>query len=245
MTDVVYILAQGEQRRWSRNGKGLQEKLPPFKHLLPVGKYGTPIISRTFIMLRCHMYSDYLWAIARTEAVSAVIPNIPLNEPTGPILQSVAMLLAGEFDRWIFLLGDVVYSHQLLDAILDCKQEVKFFGRVGGNRFTGKEASELFGLVVDSTAVENVRKHCLWLLRRGGTVHNPKLWHLYRQIAGLDVKDWESFEPEILHRVDDYTDDIDGPEEYKKFWNKLNTYAAKDDDQCRCDLVRQELFSSK
>lgn len=242
---IAFILAQGENSRWrARNGKvKLVGEFPPYKHMIPMGKYGAPNIARTKIMMRTHGYIGDLVSIARHEA-SAGGNNAELGEPTGPILQTVAMC-APSPGRIIILLGDVVYSHSLIDAILDDMAKVRFYGRIGPNKVTKKQVSEIFALAIEDEWKERVVKACEGLIRRGGLSVDPKLWHLYFHLNGIDIDEVPEdkyINEDMFYHVDDYTDDIDSVEEFSEFYMSLNTEAAHDDAHCRCDLRRSELF---
>lgn len=236
---TIFIMAQGEGLRWRPNN-GQFKEMPPYKHLLPIGKYGAPILGRTLTMLISHGVMDPIITIARPDA-SAGGRMLTFSEPTGAIVLSIASVLLAAENEIIILLGDVVFSHDLVERILQDRAPLRFYGRIGTNHFTGKEVSELFAMKVQESQREFVLKECEWLLSHGRLQYPPKMWQLYRKCADLPLHE-QKFEVELLFRSYDYTDDVDSPEEYNFFWNKLNTEAAQDDDKCWCDLRRAELF---
>lgn len=237
---MILIMAQGVQARWRRTNGDVE--LPAFKQMIPVGKYGAPIIARTQIMATTHGYTEGMVVIGKPD-VSGGGHHAELPEPVGPLLSGVRGTSGLWIGRVIILLGDVVYSHNLLDYILQDKADIRFYGRSGMNHFTGKAAPELFACAFNEHMYDEILDHCNWMLERGQPIdYPPKLWSLYRLCAGFEHYDYK-YEKKILHNNRDYTDDIDSPEEHKQFWDILNTEAAKDDDQCWCDLRRGELFS--
>jgi len=237
---MILIMAQGEQMRWRRTNGDVDQ--PAYKQMIPMGKYGAPIIARTQIMVTTHGYTEGMIVIGKAEASGGGY-SVELIEPVGPLLQGIRSTSDSWKGRVIILLGDVVYSHSLLDYILIDNADIRFYGRSGMNHYTGKAAPELFACAFNENKYDEILDHCNWMLKRGQpTKYPPKLWALYRLCAGYEHYDY-MYEKKILHNGRDYTDDIDSPEEHKRFWNILNTEAAKDDDQCWCDLRRRELFS--
>ena len=89
------------------------------------------------------------------------------------------------------------------------------------NNVTGKEASEIFALSFSS----NVSPF-IWDKMRHIWFHNgnnqAKLWTLYDYMKDCGSLDFISI-------PDDYTDDVDSPEEYEQFFDKLKECALEDD----------------
>lgn len=236
---TILIMAQGVQARWRKVNGGVE--LPAHKQMIPMGKYGAPIIARTQIMITTHGHVGNAVVVGPNEvAAGGISAEIP--EPVGPLLQGIQATKGFWNGRVIILLGDVVYSHSLIEFILLDTADIRFYGRPGVNHFTGKAAPELFACAFNENKYEEILDHCNWMLDRNQQIkYPPKLWALYRLCAGFEHYNY-MYEKEILHNNMDYTDDIDSPEEFTLFWNILNTEAAKDDDQCWCDLRRGELF---
>ena len=228
-------MAQGEGTRWQLDNPYLHAvpRLPREKHLINIGKHGTPNLHRTLCLLKYHGY-PYVTIVARPWAnVGASELTVTLGDPTGPLLNGLHMTQNLWVDnKTIVLLGDVIYSHAMIHTML-LKPGLHFYGRIGANKFTGKEASELFAMTFHKEHHKEIIEHCEWMTAFGSPrKYPPKLWALYRLLAGFDHADESKFEDEILVQLNDYTDDIDSIQGYLKWWNALNTHAAQDDDAC-------------
>jgi len=236
----IFIMAQGRGRRWKPHDGRLKD-LPSIKHLIAIGKYGAPIISRTQILITLH--SQHLpmkieYTVVATPWDSGQSPPthfFTLAEPTGPLIDGIYQTRPMWGERVIFLLGDVVFSHALIDVILLDTGELTFFGRLGPNPVTGKAASELFGVAIAEERYEDVLAWMAKATARGSefTYPCPRLWDLYYNFED---------QGRLVSLKGDYTDDIDSIQEYDQFWHSLNREAAEDDDSCWCDLRRKELF---
>jgi hypothetical protein len=238
------ILSQGEGNRWKKGrGNGRRgPKLPHEKQLVPMGKYGAANIVRTYFMLRNHGCPDIV-LVARPDANGGLHGiTLPAKEPTGELLQGVLTSMTMWAEKTMILLGDVAFSHAMIDHML-LNNGLNFYGRAGANRFTGKEAGELFGLVFHTEHRIEIMNHCHWMTARGRPInYPPKLWALYRLMAGFEHDAEGQVEDKLLVQLDDYTDDLDSPEGYKQFWSKLNGEAAIDDDTCFCDDKYQDMI---
>lgn len=199
----IFILAQGEGKRWNE-----ETTIPvpcEYKQMLPI--QGVPNILRTISMLDGRDYT----LVARGEMLSPKqheITNghlLTLQWAGNSILDGIKQLLPVD-DDVLFLLGDVIFSPRRLQQILSPKGDLYVSGRLGKNRFTGKLAGEIFSLYVQ----RDYQDKLLNLIHT--TQRGSKLWHLDLPFMGLE-RDW--------------TDDIDSPEEYEQFYDKLNDLAGQ------------------
>ena len=239
MAMKIYLLAQGQGSRCSvdpirhPNSPELPSK---YKQLIPMGYVEQPdgscdteyLITRTI-----RQVGGELSVVADGDFFPYMPEGIDFRtfrEPTGCILEGISRTK----DEWyehsvIFLLGDVIYSNRAMRRILRSTDEIAFFGRFGSNKKTGKLAPEIFALSICS---DELVQHSVWKWMRRIWFHdanvNAKLWTLYDFIAdpeeilqtGATVK---------FHVIDDYTDDIDSPEEYQRFFDILKESAIEDD----------------
>lgn len=223
---TVIVMAQGEGSRWDLQ----RYRLPhvPFKHLALIGN--ETLIGRTARMLRERRVGRVI-VVGYEEFRASIEPSeLFIQKSTGPLLDGI--VATHEFwktDRVIFLLGDVLFSHAAMQTILDDESQIMFFGRTGPNKITGKQAPELFGFNMRRLTFPSVTHHCHWMNARGRKIrYPPKLWALNRMMGGL-----EHYEPlvsiELITEINDYTDDLDSPEEYKHFWPQMVLEALKED----------------
>lgn len=200
----IFIMAQGSGDRWRRSDRN--DWIPPveYKQLLQIGDES--IIGRTYRM--ASKYSNDVIPICRGEFLEEFPKSttiVSLREPVGKLLHGIweTRHMWHVADRNVFLLGDVVYSEDTLDRILSDDELCSIYGRLGQNKYTGKKAGELFSL----SFYGNEWKHRMLvdLPKIGG-----KLWDLYEVMGD-----------EFFRSVDDYTDDIDSPEGYQKWYEIL------------------------
>lgn len=210
---MIYILAQGKGSRWKDGLRVGKEFDAPseYKQLIPIN--GKPNLFRTIDMLN---RDDYM-VVASPEMFEGIWLNKvqhklhTLSSP-GSILDGISQLTGT-----VYLLGDVVFSKDLLNQILSHKEDkYTLWGRKGKNRFTGKAAGEIFALTASVEFMPLVRQQLNHV-----KLFENKLWGFYnhRMFCGyfMDVFSW--------------TDDIDSPEEYEQFYNKLNSLATLEDEE--------------
>jgi len=208
----IFVMAQGKGSRWQED---TYISLPSrFKQLTPLGE--ETIITRTLRQVKdCSdvtVIADGYFAAYMPQNVKLTYFRFPGSLLSG-IWQTIKWM--DNYDRNIILLGDVVYSNSLIKEILMVKEEYKIYGRRTGNLVTGKKARELFALEVSHALVPSLKHDIKICLERN---KHARLWDLHHEVnSQLDV--------------DDYTDDLDSPEEYNQFWNKLKAAALKDDNE--------------
>jgi len=206
----VFVMAQGDGSRWSEDT--YMELPSEFKQLTPLGN--ETIITRTLRQL-----GDLdVTVIAPGEFAEYVLPfgvHLKYFRVPGSLLSGIkqAIKWMDLYDRNVVLLGDVVYSNSLISDILTMKEQYRIYGREDGNPVTGKKAKELFALVITHDLIPLLEYDIDICLERN---KHARLWDLQGEI-------------ESLLYIDDYTDDLDSPEEYIQFWNKLEFAALEDD----------------
>jgi len=198
-------------------------KFPP-KQLFYVGE--KTVIQRTIDMIKDYGISQDI-LVSAPRIVRKTLRDVECVSPSysGELLSGILQM----FQYWdhsgtLFLLGDVVFSHDLLHKISH-SLDMTFIGRLGQNPITGKEASELFGVYVESS-FKLLRKLCNKLVIENE--HSAKLWALYKEFCHLNNIEWQKENPYLLNSTD-YTDDCDSPEEFFAFWEALVLAALEDD----------------
>jgi len=215
-------MAHGLQERWV---VGAHRSFRA-KHLLPI-KDKTPMLKRTIDLFEPHGdIFTFAWKWYEEWIEYSCLPIHPVRSLLDGVLQTRQYWS----DRTIFLLGDVLFSRQ---AVLDISKinKLKFFGRPAPNRVTGKRASELFGFTMMRNDWDQIIEHCEFMTVPTGKPKNlkypPKLWALYRLCCGNEVHQ-DIIDLDYLWVIDDYTDDIDSPEAWKRFWGTMIKAEAKD-----------------
>ena len=211
-------MAHGRGDRWIA-GTFRDGWNPPclFKQLIQIGKY--PNITRTLKMLHSLGQTDIL-VIAPGEFLSYVEDYAQmesLHEQSGHLHQGIVETYSywKDADRLLFLYGDVIYEWYALARILfDELHRVSFFGRKGSNIHTGKVANEIFSIGVPKTYNDEFYSE----IKRGWNKRRPRIWdYTYTD----DTADFIE--------LDTWSDDVDSPEEYEQFFEKLKECALEDD----------------
>ena len=210
----VFLMAQGKGSRWGN------PDLP--KQCIPIG--GRPLIDRTMSMIP----DGYLVTLISPDDVLSCISTertfaYDYFVDPGSLLKGIWLCrhhIDPAMDNALFLLGDVVFSRKMAHYIFSKTwNEITLFGRIGANKKTGKAASELFALWIPYHSAESFFSELklVWVsLADSG--NEGKLWNLSRE-----------FGYRIRTLKDDYTDDIDSPQEYEQFYDLLNLSAIEDD----------------
>ncbi len=203
---IVLILAAGEQTRWGDNGRP--------KQLVDIG--GEPLLVR--LVRQCRerghepvvvTHDDRLKLSQRTFAPAArrwVVETLlftrELWEP-----------------RTVVLLGDVVFTEEAIDKVLACRSPMQVFGRKELRwRLVGRYY-EIFALSFDRACHQRIGwtldKSIEEALRRPGPLAG-KLRTFYEVYCGLDLGSFQH-EDEVFYPIEDWTEDIDAPEDYQQF----------------------------
>lgn len=207
-------MCQGRGSRWS---EGLRPGITvpcDYKQLVPVNEI--PLIERTLSQVRGVSYTVLIGHGTIYRTYHSHIHT--LRDPAGSILDGILRTT----NHWenetdvVYLLGDVVYSNYAIFVILSnlyITPPITLYGRLTGNLYTGKSAREIFALHI----------------RPGDDVYNLiKKLNYEKDVSG---KLWDVYaETKTIVPVADYTDDVDSPEEYAKFFRELERRARFDDE---------------
>jgi len=192
----IIILCAGKQTRWQlpmRNG----EVPPSSKHFISI--WGEPLIKR---MLRQLPIVPII--IGNTPELRALKTAYLHPDNTRNKASSILYCLAYWNHRNIILLGDVLFTEQTLLEILNCPDEVAFFGR----------GSELFAMTFDERYYDQMMQH----LREASKVKDKgNLWDIYKLVIGVPP-DSDERDSAVFHEVKEpLTRDFDWPDQYQQF----------------------------
>ena len=227
MNTSIIILAHGNQERWLPAERA--EAHYKSKHLLPVRNQ--PLLKRTIELFK--PYGDifvYAWGWYE-EWIDYPCLTI---QPVKSLLNGILQTRDHWGDRTIFLLGDVLFSRSAVSTIVEKSKssEILFFGRPHPNTVSGKRASELFSFTMTEENWDQVISHCEFMTVPTGSPKNlkypPKLWSLYRLLCGNECHQ-DIIDLNLLWVINDYTDDVDSPEAFERFWGKMVEAEKRDD----------------
>jgi len=220
----IFIMAQGAGSRWEIDKHNNWYPPADYKQLVPIGD--ETIITRTIRQFT----PNEMAVIAHGDVFYPVILNkayiMTFQGDVGTIIRGLWM--TNEFWREdqqiVFLLGDVVFSNDLVEQILSKEHytTATIFGRTGSNPVTRKRAKEIFALVIPSGA----ESHNFWRQEfRSFWVNHfgEKLWDFY----SINYPELDFVE------INDYSDDVDSPQEYQQFYPRLQEATVNDDAKLR------------
>lgn len=211
------IMAGGKGLRWTIESKTSTVAINKLDVLID----GQPLLARTLAML---------------EQLGAPGPELcgaPESLRTGrhavsePSVEGLCGALSGWMadrnDAVVILLGDVAWSHDSLSRVCcERPEDIRFYGKLGANRFTGKPWGEIYALSAPSRALEHFSASL-----RNCACADPaaRLWDLYGAVSGTTPlsRDPHPLWPQTpwFSEIEDWTDDIDRPVDYRNLLRAL------------------------
>lgn len=215
----IIILAQGHQSR--------MPDLKISKQLIPLVGTET-IIGRTLRLLAMITQATVTVVAPATDPWRAFClrHGVALRTHAWPgdsvldgIQQSADLL---RIERHVYLLGDVAFSRAMLERAVAPGGPTRFFGRSDKSAITGKRHGELFGLQIDplnSEPLSAAVSDPAWRkgIRRPGSP--GQLWDLQKRLGS----------PIEEAGADDWSDDIDTPDDFLRVLPRLRDLAAAED----------------
>lgn len=183
------------------------------KHFVELG--GETIIGR-LVRLFSERGVDDIWIVGPDERYD--LPGTRLYVPTQVPEHFDANKILNSSELWegrtVVFYGDVYLTDEGADLVVGETREWVAFGRWGNHRWTGA-TSELFGFAFDPSTFDANRETLLHIagMRRRGELSRCAGWEFYWGHHGNPRK-WEIY-PETWCPIDDMSDDIDTPKQYK------------------------------
>lgn len=194
---IALILAAGEARRM--NGE--------LKQLLPMGN--TTILGRILTQLKERQQRAIL--VTHNSAIADYHHRVHNPVKRDTVCDSLLSTAHLWDNRTVVLLGDVVYSSDTFDHIMNCKDRIRVFGNT----------AEIFAIVFNSQHHGKIRA----ALRKASKHRLGKLRYFYRYYCGLpvDMKERRGNPPEerVFYRIHDWTRDVDTPYHYERLLVEL------------------------
>lgn len=238
------MLAQGEGSRWANNPRHqrFNEEAPIYKQLLAVR--GEPILARSAKLFRSRGFDVTVVASPELLMLSGT-EGITLEDPGTDILECVLKLmeLYPATQITVMALGDVIFSRDAVEKLAEAveSQPMGCMARVFPSKVCDKVADEVFAIWYWAEQWPIVEGRARVMVMPGGKpgsrpLRPRKPWAFpfavapdlnrvrrgYKSDHGL-----KSIEGDLL-TILDYTDDVDSPEEWLKFWYDLLAAAEAD-----------------
>jgi hypothetical protein len=118
----------------------------------------------------------------------------------------------------VLLLGDVYFSDLAMRKILTptAGREYRAFGRHGGSNITHTPYGELFAHTWWPEHIHEIEQHLAHVEQaRAQGILRPHGWMLLRSFQG-DPLDRHIVKPRYFTQINDWTDDIDYPEDFER-----------------------------
>ena len=222
---VVVLMCHGKQSRMC--------DYEGYKHLVPV--CGEPLVQRTGRMLRELREQALIRVVApdveEWRAVTREMGADLVATPHPLFLAALPEVIPTGIkpDRFLILCGDVIFSPEILQRLVDAKAPVAFAGRFVPNIFTGRPAGELFGLSLEGKFLYPFVSGIKDMIGKLGTMRSQLEGVLDDRTAVEAVMEknlrlwmlmhiWEdSGMGEVIEcKWTDYIDDIDGPDDLER-----------------------------
>jgi choline kinase len=205
----VLILAAGTGMRFGKRPKQL--------YGLPRGE---TILSRMVRQIRSRGHEPILVTHNNKLKDAADSLGIQVFEPTkhGWTVETLLSTLERWNDRTIVFLGDVIYSMRVMNEVFACDDQIRVFG----------DEYEIFAVVFCRSVWEKVSRVLreVIAMRGKGTLR----W-FYQQYCGFPIGGSE-VEDAVFHRIcyiEDYTMDIDTPEDCEILRRKIERGRLEDE----------------
>ena len=205
----IVIMAAGKCKRWG-NYLGIPKQLAEVN--------GEPIIKRTIRLLKERGVGD-IWVTVREYGQYG---DLGVNEHiTSPNEVSIDRVWgAKELAPCIYLYGDVYYTEEAIDTILENKSEWQFFGRRVMKNI--KNNREIYAIKANAFLIQKAGE--LRELHLSGKLSNSLGQHLHCYMIGIPINPrsrnfiFKTNEIADHHTdINDLTDDFDHPRDYRNF----------------------------
>jgi len=220
----ILILAAGEGDRWAKDPKWTAE-YP--KQLAPVGPH--TVIERQLRQIAKFKWDHPVYLVVRDRSIEGEFLRVahalqtiragivvPKHERSIFIVREMAEAKDYWFQDWtIVLLGDVVYSEEVMRGLLNGRPEQLEFWRNGGEIFALK-----FPWLEHKQLLNKLRRVAV-RAEKSMAEETPfpgqgRLWTLYRAWNGVALGEHKLFDGPADKVITDYTQDLDLPRDYEK-----------------------------
>lgn len=249
----VYLLAQGRGLRWKPDNPKKHPRYTRFAEEAPTDKQLLPIRDELLLQRSVRLFWEEGFgpAVVADSHLLDAMPRgiyawdaITLDDPGDDVLQG-ALALMDEFPpedgMTVLAFGDVIFSRRTIKAMAArmLSQDTGCVARVRPSPVCPKVADEVFAIWFSQVAWPEIKRRMEYMLTGKGN-RPSKPWAFPFAVA-LDftwiTATYQIYRADGLKTIeadlvvtDDYTDDIDSPEEWMAFWDGIREAAEGDTD---------------
>jgi len=204
----VLILAAGDGTRWG-DFRGVP------KHLVDIE--GERLIDRTCSQFL--KYTDNVVVVGPKDDDRYVVPGTSLFVPKvfgGRELEKFASSMSewSEDERTVLVYGDVYFTDEAVDVVMNNSDPWKYFCRSTPSTITGKNCKEIFAISFMPEKRQWMAKAVTLIIDAITTTGG---WSLFRELtlgtSHVAVSDRRMFETGNHVEIDDWTEDFDYPQD--------------------------------
>jgi hypothetical protein len=203
----VLIVAAGEGRRWEN-----YRNVP--KHIVEVE--GEVLLHRTYAQFK--RYTDNIVIVSTDPRYAIGQTYTPLVGDFFDFGKIYSSYPIWDEDRTVIVFGDVYFTDEAVNTIMNDEDDFKFFLRKDKSSYTGKNHKEIFALAFSGGMNQRIKSAIETLIDRkqGGA----GAWRLYLHLHGLDNAKSGFYNTDGYVHIDDWTEDFDYPNDLIK-WEKM------------------------
>jgi len=205
----ILVLCNGDGTRWNNY-------LNAPKQLAPLSSSNESLIERTIRL--CATHGIQLQDIVIVSGDDR-LKKIPTNHFIPKSGKWITETLLNTEQLWkeqtVVLLGDVFYSSNTLNQILNDIHTFAVYGRNGRSTYNYKRWSEIFALRFSQSIHTKIKEHLSKTVANAHAGGRGKLWEFHQSIADAALDKYHSTGNHFIE-MNDWTDDIDSPAEYRQ-----------------------------
>jgi len=205
------ILAAGEQARWEKDHS------VRFKQLLPV--CGEPVLHRIVRQVSARAKIPFIVTHRDELEYKDALTYRPINRRW--TCETMFSTIGLWRKRTTILLGDTAYSRTVMDRIYACQEPIRVFG----NEY------EIYAISFDQYSILTVAEYLIKAIRHAEDGGPGTLRMFYEALCHFQIG-CGRIESKLMDRVcyiQDYTKDLDTPNDYTNFLNKWERKGLVDD----------------
>ena len=204
----VIIPAAGNGTRWN-NFRGTQKHLTIVENEI--------LINRTVKQFK--VYTNDIIVVSKDKLNIDTSVEIPLDGEWNDAAKLYSSSHIWSSDKTIIAFGDVWFSDEAVNNIVNNTDPIQFFLRPGPSKITGKKHKEIFAMSFNGEQKEFVRNVLEQVISENQ--NGPGTYLLYKKIRNLEsLRAKDHFKDKSNYvEINDWTEDFDYPQDLQR-WEK-------------------------